>query len=100
MQDSTVQPLVASPGRGGVPLALASALLFGLGAPLAKLLVGQVDPWLLAGLLYLGSGVGLAAAWVGSRWLRAARAEANLRRADLPWLALTVILGASSGRAC
>lgn len=39
--------------------ALLSALLFGTGTPLAKLLLGEVNPWLLAGLLYCGSGAGL-----------------------------------------
>jgi len=43
----------------GPLLALLAAALFGLSAPAAKLLVGRVDPWLLAGLLYLGSGLGL-----------------------------------------
>ncbi len=43
----------------GVQAALLAALLFGAGTPLAKLLLGSVSPWLLAGLLYLGSGVGL-----------------------------------------
>ena len=43
----------------GIIAAFCSALLFGFSTPLAKLLVGQVQPWLLAGLLYLGSGVGL-----------------------------------------
>jgi drug/metabolite transporter (DMT)-like permease len=43
----------------GVPAALGSALLFGMGTPLAKFLLDVVDPWLLAGLLYLGSGLGL-----------------------------------------
>jgi drug/metabolite transporter (DMT)-like permease len=33
--------------------------LFGASTPLAKPLLGPVDPWMLAGLLYLGSGVGL-----------------------------------------
>lgn len=45
--------------RRGPGLALAAAALFGLSAPAAKLLAGTVDPWLLAGLLYLGSGIGL-----------------------------------------
>jgi drug/metabolite transporter (DMT)-like permease len=37
-----------------------AALLFGAGTPLAKLLLGgDVSPWLLAGLLYCGSGIGL-----------------------------------------
>ena len=43
--------------------ALAAALLFGASTPLAKLLVGAVPPLLLAGLLYLGSGLGLGALW-------------------------------------
>jgi len=44
----------------GVAAALGAALLFGASTPLAKLLLGEVDPWLLAGFLYLGSGIGLA----------------------------------------
>lgn len=43
----------------GVQAALASALLFGAGTPLAKQLLEGVDPWMLAALLYLGSGLGL-----------------------------------------
>ncbi len=47
----------------GVLAALVSAFLFGAGTPLAKGLLkgllGQVSPWLLAGLLYAGSGLGL-----------------------------------------
>ncbi|MEO6015875.1 MAG: EamA family transporter, partial [Polaromonas sp.] len=43
----------------GVLAALGSAFLFGAGTPLAKWLLDQVNPWMLAGLLYLGSGLGL-----------------------------------------
>src|SRR3546814_17447584 len=44
----------------GAPIALASAALFGASTPLAKaLLGGGISPWLLAGLLSLGSGLGL-----------------------------------------
>ena len=42
----------------GIPLALASAVLFGASTPFAKLLLGSVDPWLMAGLLYVGAGLG------------------------------------------
>ncbi len=44
----------------GVLAALAAALLFGAATPLAKALLQTVSPWLLAGLLYLGSGIGLS----------------------------------------
>ncbi len=43
----------------GIAAALGAALLFGAGTPLAKWLLDAVSPWLLAGLLYLGSGLGL-----------------------------------------
>lgn len=43
----------------GISAALLAALLFGAGTPLAKWLMGDVQPWMLAGLLYLGSGLGL-----------------------------------------
>jgi hypothetical protein len=39
--------------------ALLDAVLFGASAPLAKLLLGEVPPVALAGLLYLGSGFGV-----------------------------------------
>ncbi len=47
------------PMNAPVLFALAAALLFGASTPFAKVLVAGVDPVLLAGLLYLGSGLGL-----------------------------------------
>ena len=44
----------------GAPLAFASAALFGLTAPLSKILLAAFDPQLLAGALYLGAGIGLS----------------------------------------
>lgn len=42
-----------------VMAALGAAILFGASTPFAKILGGSIQPVLLAGLLYLGSGVGL-----------------------------------------
>lgn len=88
--------------RSGPMLALLSAALFGASTPCAKLILGAgVDPWLLAGLLYLGSGVGLGVYYLGGRLVArlAGRAapEAPLRLADLPWLALVVLAGGIIG---
>jgi hypothetical protein len=47
--------------RTAVLYALTSALLFGLSTPAAKVLVGSIHPVTLAGLLYCGAGVGVAA---------------------------------------
>jgi drug/metabolite transporter (DMT)-like permease len=78
--------------RPGIARALASAALFGLSAPAAKWLLAEIDPWLLAGLLYLGCGVGLGAFWLARRALGRAP-EAPLRRADLPWLVAAIACG-------
>lgn len=75
--------------RAAAP-ALLAALLFGASTPLAKWLGGQVPPLLLAGLLYVGSGVGLGALLVLRRVLRhpaaAAAGAPAIPRADWPWL--------------
>lgn len=76
-----------------VVFALIAAALFGFSTPLAKLLLGTIDPRLLAGIFYLGSGTGLAV-W---RALSGTRGEAALRRPDLPWLAGAVFFGGVVG---
>src|SRR5215469_4577259 len=82
----------------GAPLAIVSAALFGASTPFAKLLLGDgISPWLLAGLLYLGSGIGLSIIHLGRRAVGLASAEAPLRRADMPWLALVVLSGGAIG---
>lgn len=80
--------------------ALAAALLFGASTPLAKLLVGAVPPLLLAGLLYLGSGLGLGAILLLRR-LRGPAGAADLRipRADWPWLLGAIACGGMIGPA-
>lgn len=81
----------------GAALALVSAFLFGASTPLAKALLGDISPWLLAGLLYLGSGLGLFALDRIQRMAMHEPVEAPLRRADLPWLAATVLTGGIIG---
>lgn len=82
----------------GALIALASAVLFGASTPFAKVLLGQgVDPWLLAGLLYLGSGVGLAVILLFRRSLGIPTVEAPLRLTDMPWLGLIVVSGGVAG---
>jgi len=83
--------------RTGIPLALLSSVLFGASTPFAKLLLGTVDPWMIAGLLYLGAGIGLAAVHLGRRALGLPIAEAPLRRADLPWLGAVILAGGVAG---
>ncbi|PWV61098.1 DMT family transporter [Plasticicumulans acidivorans] len=74
-------------------VALGAAVLFGLSTPLAKTLLAELPPTLLAGLLYLGAGIGLALL----RRLRPSRREAPLTRAALPGLASAIGFGGVLG---
>ena len=83
--------------RSGITLALLSAVLFGASTPFAKLLLGSIDPWIMAGLLYLGAGIGLAALHLSRLALRLPAVEAPLRRSDLPWLGNDAGMGVRLG---
>jgi drug/metabolite transporter (DMT)-like permease len=75
--------------------ALFAALLFGASTPLAKIALASANPLLVAGLLYLGSGVGLALWRIAFSAFGKTKPqrEAPLRRADLPWLAGAILAG-------
>jgi drug/metabolite transporter (DMT)-like permease len=81
----------------GVPLALASAALFGAVSPLSKVLLDTVNPFMLAGLMYLGAGLGLAAYRGLLGALGVSPAEASLRWSDYPWLAVAIGMGGVVG---
>lgn len=71
-------------------LALLAAALFGGSTPFVKLLIGETSPLVLAGLLYLGSGLGLAVA----RLVRDRSWQASgLSRTDWPWFAGAIFFG-------
>lgn len=74
--------------RGAVA-GITAAMLFGASTPLAKQLLGDVRPQLLAGLLYLGA----AAALTGTLALRRSPVEARLRSSDGPTLAAVTVAG-------
>jgi drug/metabolite transporter (DMT)-like permease len=92
-------PTLDSPTAGtrfwpGAAMAILSALLFGASTPLAKLLIADgIRPELLAGLFYLGAGIGLGAVQAIRRLSGQRNREAPLRRTDLPRLAVAVLLG-------
>jgi drug/metabolite transporter (DMT)-like permease len=84
-------------GRRPIGIALLAALLFGLTTPVAKVLITQTDPWLLAGLLYTGSGIGLGSIRLLMIVLGRTPREAPVRRSDVPWLAGAIVCGGGIG---
>jgi drug/metabolite transporter (DMT)-like permease len=83
---------IAAQARGAA-LGLTAAALFGLSAPVAKVLLGQIPPVLLAGLLYLGAAMGL---WLHRAFTSPSK-EAGLGRSDAPKLAAVVLSGGIVG---
>jgi drug/metabolite transporter (DMT)-like permease len=88
---SNTQPL------RGATAALAAAVLFGLSAPLGKMLVRDAEPLVVSGVLYLGAGIGLSV--LG--WLRTRREGTNretpLRKEDLGLLLGITLAGGVLG---
>ncbi|MDE2219535.1 MAG: EamA family transporter [Gammaproteobacteria bacterium] len=78
-----MKPSIAGP-------ALLSALLFGVTTPLAKPLLASTPPLLVAGLLYLGSGLGLSL-WVLAR--ERGTFTLGIARGDWPWLGGAIAAG-------
>lgn len=71
--------------------AILAAVLFGAATPFAKVLLGEVPPIYLAGLLYLGSGLSLMLVYLV--WDRTRNVEPALVPSDAYWLAGAVLCG-------
>jgi drug/metabolite transporter (DMT)-like permease len=82
--------------------ALLAAALFGATTPLAKTLLGSLSPFMVAGLFYLGSGVGLAFGILFQRFRRTAgerENESRIQPAEVPWLLGAIAAGGVAGPA-
>jgi drug/metabolite transporter (DMT)-like permease len=80
--------------QSAAAFAIGSAILFGASTPLAKWLLGDgLPPLMLAGIFYLGSGLGLSAFRAIRIGLKFTSSEAPLRRKDSLRLAAAVLLG-------
>ncbi|WP_233858171.1 DMT family transporter [Paraburkholderia sp. HD33-4] len=82
--------------------ALCAAALFGAATPLAKALLGSMSPFMVAGLFYLGSGVGLGVGIIVRRMRRPsthASHDHRIQKAELPWLAGAIAAGGVAGPA-
>jgi drug/metabolite transporter (DMT)-like permease len=82
--------------------ALLAAALFGATTPLAKTLLGTLSPFMVAGLFYLGSGVGLALGICVQRLRRTTgerQNESRIQVAEVPWLLGAIAAGGVAGPA-
>jgi drug/metabolite transporter (DMT)-like permease len=80
----------------GITYALLAAFLFGASTPFAKLLIGGIDPWVLAGILYFGSGLGLILLLVFN-YMRTKIAPILPSKSDFRWLMGATFFGGILG---
>lgn len=72
--------------------ALLAAALYAISTPVSKLLLQDVAPTMMAGLLYLGAGIGMFLLGLVRRGVKALPQESHLTRRDLPYTVGMVLL--------
>ena len=93
----TIASVLPPPITGAV-CGITAAVLFGISPPLTKLLLKETSPLVLAGLLYLGAGLGLSLyEALVYRWRSFASREAPLQRSDLRYLVGIICCGGMLG---
>ena len=78
--------------KKGIFFAILAAALYALNAPFSKLLLAHVPSTLMAGLLYLGAGLGMLAVFGAKRIRGQGTGEEGLTRRELPYTVAMVVL--------
>lgn len=75
-------------------LAIMAAALYGLSAPISKILLNHINPLFLAALLYIGAGFGMWVYYSAKKIKNKTeqRAEAALTKKELPYVVLMILL--------
>ena len=81
-----------SSNRSGILLAILAAALYAISSPFSKLLLDYVPSTLMAGLLYLGAGMGMGVIALIRRFRKSPRTEVPFARSDLPFVLAMIVL--------
>ena len=71
--------------RAGIALAILAAALYAVNSPFSKLLLDYVPSTLMAGILYIGAGLGMSVVAVFRKLNKTERSDERITRADLPY---------------
>lgn len=78
--------------KNGIILAVLAAGLYALSSPFSKVLLDYLPPTLMAGFLYVGAGLGMAAISLIRKTSGKTESETSLTRKDVPYTAAMVVL--------
>ncbi len=78
--------------NAGILLAILAAALYAINSPFSKLLLDYMPPTLMAGLLYIGAGLGMGIIALIRKAKKSAQNEEKITRADLPYTLVMIIL--------
>lgn len=76
----------------GIFLAVLAAALYAINAPFSKLLLAEMPSTLMAGVLYIGAGLGMGGVALFRKLRRLPRTEERILRADLPYTLAMIVL--------
>lgn len=76
----------------GIFLAVLAAALYAINAPFSKLLLAEMPSTLMAGVLYIGAGLGMGGVALFRKLRRLPRTEERIMRADLPYTLAMIVL--------
>lgn len=75
-----------------VGMAILAAALYGISAPISKILLTELPPTLMAALLYLGAGFGMAGINLYKRLMKKEQLEANITKKETPYVIGMILL--------
>lgn len=78
--------------KTGILLAILAAALYSISTPISKLLLESMPSTILAGLLYLGAGAGMAIFGLVSKSIGKSNNEEKLTKDDMPYVVAMVVL--------
>lgn len=78
--------------KTGIFLAIAAAALYAINSPFSKLLLDYMPPTLMAGLLYIGAGLGMGVVALVRKARKSEKNESRLTRSELPYTLAMILL--------
>ena len=78
--------------RRGIFLAILAAVLYAINSPFSKLLLKYMPATLMAGVLYIGAGIGMGAVLIFRKISNAKTDSEAVTQSDIPYVLMMIVL--------